>query len=91
LRLATGARLPRRGSTESGASVRVVTDEDEADQARSRYAGYIPYMGIGLGSAVGAMVAGLFDSPTWVLAFPGMVGGYFLSGAILRRVYSDNE
>jgi hypothetical protein len=71
--------------------VRFVIDEGEAERSRSRYAGYVPFMGIGVGAGAGGWLASLLGLPEWFLALPGIVAGYFLAGAVLRRIYADDE
>jgi len=48
-------------------------------------------MGIGVGAGIGGWLASLLGLSQWFLAVPGMVAGYFVSGAILRQLYSRQE
>ena len=54
-------------------------------------AGYVPFVAVGFGAGTGGWIASLVGLPEWTLAVPGMVIGYLLSRAILRRVYSPEE
>jgi hypothetical protein len=59
--------------------------------ARKGWAGFVPPICLGVGAGVGgsfASAVGAFETP---LALVGAVGGYLLSGAILRRIYSKLE
>jgi len=53
-------------------------------------AGYIPFVGLWIGGGVGGWISYLLGLPDWVLAVPGLVGGYFLSRTILRRIYAPD-
>ncbi len=53
--------------------------------------GYVPIAGVGIGAGAGAWFAFALGALETPFALVGAAGGYFLSGAILRRVYSRGE
>ena len=55
------------------------------------YAGYIPWLALSLGAGLGGWIASRVGIPEWTLAGPGVVGGYYLSRTILRRVYANED
>ena len=60
-------------------------------QPAQGYAGYIPFVGFGIGAGIGGWIASLAGLAEWSLAIPGMVAGYFGSRAVLRRIYASDE
>jgi hypothetical protein len=54
-------------------------------------AGYIPFVAFLLGAWVGSVVASFIGIPEWTLAILGLIGGYFLSRAILDRIYAPDD
>ena len=55
------------------------------------WAGYLPFMAVGVGAFAGGLIAILLGIPKWTVAVPGMVVGYFASRTILRRVYAPDD
>ena len=59
--------------------------------AREAGSGYIPLVCLGIGTGAGAWFAYFVGAVELPFALMGAVGGYLLSGAILRRIYSRSK
>jgi hypothetical protein len=57
---------------------------------RHRWAGYLPIASVCVGAGAGGWLAAAVGAIEWPLALVGAVVGYLLSGALLRRIYSDD-
>ncbi len=55
------------------------------------WAGYIPMLAVGLGAGAGGWFAYAIGALETPFALLGAVGGYLVSGAALRHIYSDRE
>lgn len=55
------------------------------------WAGYIPMLAVGLGAGAGGGFGYAIGTLEPTFAVLGAVGGYLVSGAVLRRIYSDRE
>ena len=53
------------------------------------WAGYLPIAAVFAGAGAGGWLAAAIGAIEWPIALVGAVVGYLVSGAILRRLYSD--
>lgn len=59
--------------------------------SKRTWAGYLPLLCLFVGAGAGGGLAVAVGALEWPLTLVGAAVGYLVSGAILRRVYSDDE
>ena len=78
-------RLPAMAGMEIGSAVQVeITQPNPAVAALSLFG--IPAAGLGVGAAVGALLAGTVACPVWVGVAGGLCLGFLAATAVLRRL-----